>query len=391
MKKAKWVVALLVVALAAGLAVTLFACGGGTEGTEATESTAPESTATTIDEGLDYELVLSVGMPAVASLFVTYLDPWAKAVEASSNGRVKIEIYDNNSLVKEEQQIEACRSGTSDMTAFQPTWEAGVFPVCELASQPMIFPSTEVADRVMWDLIGEFGQEELKDFHLLGIMMISPAQYGGKVEVRVPDDMEGMRIRSGGAEETEAIKALGATPVEIATSDIPIQIERNAFDGAFMSWGFHVWMTNEWATNWAETNSFYRPIYLVMSKEKWDSLPAAVQEAFDANSGIEASVAYNLQDEAYQLDNTAVPAAQQKGWDRLHVALRAEEVGSEIIQLTPEERELWLQALAPVLQTWATRYASKVPTDEILVRLDELVAQYYSAPEAAETTETSAP
>jgi len=396
MKKAKWLVALLALALVVGMvALVAVSCEESTtsetDGTDSTTVTTEESTTTTIDNMEDYELVLSVGMPSSASLYKTYLKPWMAAVEEDSNGRITFQAYDNNSLVKEEQQIEACRSGTSDITAFQPTWEAGVFPLLELASQPGVFPTTEVADRVMWDLIEQYGAEEYEDFQVLGIMMIAPAQWGGVVEVRVPDDMQGLRVRSGGAEETETINALGATPVEVATSDIPVQITRGAFDGAFMSWGFHAWMTNKWATTWTETSTFYRPILVVMNKDKFESLPAVLQQTILDNSGIDQSVEYNLMDELYQADNSAVPDITQRGWDRKAVAARAAKLGTEIIQLTAEERAIWNEALAPVIDAaWTNRYAGKIPTQEILDALPGLIAQYYTAGAADDTTDEAA-
>ncbi len=184
-------------------------------------------------------------MPQTATLFRAYLEPWIDSVEAASNGRVEFNVKDNNSLCKEEQQVDTCLSGGSDMLAFQPAWNVGRFPLLELAIQPMLFSSQEVANRVMWDLISEYGQDQFPGFHVLGIMMIAPAQYAGNKEVHVPDDLKGMTIRADGAVEVATVRALGGTPKEAATGDLPVMISQEAFDGFFMSWGFHAWMTND--------------------------------------------------------------------------------------------------------------------------------------------------
>ncbi len=392
MKKTKWIVALLSVALVVGM-VAAFAvsCGGGTDTTDEPATTVTEAPVTT-DNMQNYSIVLSVGMPSNASLFKAYLLPWSEAVAAASNGRVTFDIKDNNSLVKEEQQIDACLSGTSDMTAFQPDWNAGLFPLGELAQYPMLFPTTEVADRVMWDLIAEFGEKEFEDFKLLCIMMIAPANFAGNFELRLPTDVKGKRVRSGGGVETDTIVALGGTPREAATGDVPVMVPQIAFDGLFMSLSYHAWMTNDWAKKWTETAIFYRPIYLVMNREKWDSLPAAVQKVFEDNSGIEASVMYNDGDTKYQADNSSMPNLKQSGFDLKAIEARAAQLGTEVIRLTDDERALWTEALRPVLDGWAERYAGKLPTAEILERLFELVEQYSggsTAPAADATTTTA--
>ena len=48
----------------------------------------------------------------------------------------------------------------------------------------MLFPDTRWPPRVMWQLIEEYGQEESKDFHVLGIMIISAVQLGWQKAVR---------------------------------------------------------------------------------------------------------------------------------------------------------------------------------------------------------------
>jgi C4-dicarboxylate-binding protein DctP len=375
MKKTNWVVVLLAVALAVGLVGLLaVGCGGGTE--ETTTSEVP----TTLDPGTAYTgndaFVVSIGMPVGASLYMTYLGPWMDTIKAASNGRVEFDVKDNNTLVKEAQQIDAVLNGLSDITAFQTGWAPGVYPLLEVGGLPMLFPDTEVAARVVWQLIEEYGQDEYKDFKVLGIMMIHPSNWGGQKAVRLPADLQGLRIRSGDGSETDAINDLGGTPVEVDTSDVQISAQRGLFDGAFLSWQFQGFFLKDWATNFTETNMFCRPILIVMNRQVWDGLPAAVQKAFEDNSGIEQSVKYLADDNAYQLDNSAFPNMPQRGWDRKNMKLVAEAKGGQFITLTADERAQWKTALEPAYQKWVETYASSLPTQEILDRAKELLAQY---------------
>lgn len=385
MKRKKWIVALLTLVLVVGMtALVAVSCGEGGDGADGDggggEETTTSEAVTTTDSGEqftgDNAFVVSVGMPSSASLYNTYMVPWTEEIKAASNGRIEFELYSANTLVKEEQQIDSVLNGTSDITAFQPDWAPGVYPLGEFAEMPELFPDMQVAAKVMWQLIEEFGQEEYADFHVLGIGFISATQYGGLVPARLPSDLAGKRIRSGGAIETEIINALGATPVEAGTDSLATQLERNAFDGLFLSWSFHAGNTNSWATNWTELDLMLRPLIFVMAKDRWESLPAAVQQVFNDNSGLDAALKYLAIEAEYVRDNLNVPEQRDRGLDRAAIVERAESLGTEIVQLTAEEKAQWRTALEPVIQDWADRYAGKLDTAAVLARAQELVAQY---------------
>jgi TRAP-type C4-dicarboxylate transport system substrate-binding protein len=346
-----------------------------------------------VDPGTSYTgddaFVFSLGMPTSASLYVTYLQPWQDAVKAASNGRIEFNVKDNNTLVKETQQVDALLAGTSDICAFQSDWVPGVYPILELGGMPMMYADTAMAAKVVWQLIQEYGQEEFKDYKVLGILMIYPSEWGGIKPVRLPSDLEGVRVRSGGGTETDVLNALGATPVEVDTSDVQISAQRGLFDGAFMSWMYQGLFFKDWANNFSEVNMACRPLLLAMNKQKWDSLPAAVQKAFEDNSGLEVSLRYLADDTAYQLDNTAMPSMPQRGWDRKMAEAICKAKGTTFVTLTAEERAQWMTALEPVYQKWIDDYVSQLPSQEIMDRAKELVAQFTSGSGASGGTATT--
>ena len=396
MKKAKWIVMLLAVALVVGLvAVAAVSCGTSTS-TSSSGSTATTAGPTTTDNGKNYDFVVSLAMPSSASLFNTFIMPWSLDVSAASNGRITFDMKEANTLVKEDQQIDAVLNGTSDITAFQPDWAAGVYPVLELSEMPMIFPDEQTAVKVEWDLINQYAlNAELKDFHVLGLMFISASQWGGKKAVHVPADFKGVRVRSGGGVETDTINALGGVPVETETMDLATALTRNMFDGLFLTWSFHAGNTNQWCTQWTKTDMFYRCLVLAMSKERWDSLPAAVQKAFDDNSSVEDSVKYSIDDVKYNLDNASMPGLRDRNLDYVAIQERAKKVGGTIYELSADEKAQWKAAVQKVLDGWVTKYASMVPSQEIMDKCNELIQQYAGSATtgttgaAAETTTTA--
>jgi TRAP-type C4-dicarboxylate transport system substrate-binding protein len=396
MKKAKWVGVLLALAFVVGLvALVAVSCGGGEE----TTTTVPESTTTTIDEGLSYEFIFSHAMSPMASLYSTWLVPWMAAVQEAGNGRITVKEYPDSALYEEPLQYPNLVAGQADLTLISTEFIPGTLPVFELAYLPMLFPNPEVATRVMWDLIQEYGQEELKDVKVLGLVCLTPSEYAGLMPLGTPADFVDKKFRSAGAAEHDTMAALGGIPVDTEVPSFAVYDAKTdslklspdlgtvPFDGIFLSWAYmNVRGANLWATNFTQADLQYRMFILAMNKEKWETLPAVVQQAFIDTTGVEQSVTYNN-------DNVRV---NEVGDNYAATVARAEALGTPIYVLTAEERAQWKAAVQPVIDKWVTEHAATLPSQEIMDRLNELVEQYSAdstaatAPVGAATTASSA-
>jgi TRAP-type C4-dicarboxylate transport system substrate-binding protein len=364
MKKNKWAVALLVMVLVLGLASLLVACGeeettttaapattattAGPTTTAAPETTttaAPETTTTAAgvpDTGQTYDLKFAYGTPSRASLVEAYLTPWTDSITAVTNGRVKVTHYPEDSLVKSEQLWDALLSGTTDIALIEPEFNAGVFPISECGSLPQLFPDAVTAAESYWDVIQEYAKEEWKDVQVLGVTVIAASQYAGNKEVKVPADMAGMRMRSGGKIETWIVEAVGATPVEISTGDLATSIERGVADGAFVTYSLMLSTGLKDVTKYrTEGNYFYRCWVVAMNKDVWESMPALMQDSIMSVSGKEASALYTTANEKATMGAKKAVEGSDKG------------AGNPPIYVpTAEEMAQWHEALMPVWDKW---------------------------------------
>jgi TRAP-type C4-dicarboxylate transport system substrate-binding protein len=380
MKRTRLLVLLLVLVLALGLGSLLAACGGGEETTTTaapsttagpTTTAAPETTTTagpttTADEGKTYDLKFAYGTPSKASLVSAYLVPWTDSITQATNGRVKITHYAEDSLVKSEQLWDALLSGTADMALIEPEFNAGVFGISEVGSLPMLFPNPVVAAKVYWDIIQEFAKDEWKDVQVLGVTVIAGAQYAGNKEVKLPADLKGLRMRSGGKVETWICETLGATPVEISTGDLATSMERGLADGAFVSYSLMLSTGLKDVTKYrTEGDFFYRCWVLVMNKERWESLPAAIQEAIMSVSGQEAAAKYSDANEKATLGAKKAVEGSDKGQGK-----------PPIYVLSAEEKAQWQQALMPVWDKWVKALGPDKPGQAVLDKIAELVKKY---------------
>jgi len=377
MKKARWIGMLLAVALVVGLVAVVAVSCGTTE--ETTTTVAP--TTTVADTGANYEFTFSHAMNPAASLYSAYLVPWMTAVQAGSNGRITIKEYPDSSLFDEPLQFPKLVAGESDLTLVSTEFVPTELPVFELAYLPMLFPNPEVATRVMWDILNEYAADELKDVQMLGLVCLTPSEYCGLMPVHVPADMVGKKFRSAGSAEHETMTALGGTAVDtevpaFAVYDVKsnslklnpeLDLATIPFDGIFLSWAYmNVTGANLWAKYYTQSDLQYRMFILGMNKQKWDSLPTAVQQMFLDASGLEQSVKYNN-------DNVTV---NETGDNYAADVAAAEAAGNPIYVPTAEEKALWKAAVQPVLDKWVTDYASILPTQEIMDKVLELVQTY---------------
>jgi C4-dicarboxylate-binding protein DctP len=398
MKKTKWMVAVLALALAVGLvAVVAVSCGSA----EVTTTTvAPTTTVTVPDTGLNYEFKFSHAMSPFASLYSTWLVPWQEAVQAAGNGRITVKEYADSKLYAEPLQYPNLIAGQADLTLISTEFIPGTLPVFELAYLPMLFPNPEVATRVMWDIIQEYCQEELGNVKVLGLVCLTPSEYAGLMPVHTPADFVGKKFRAAGAAEVDTITALGGTPLEMEVPEFTIYDPKidpdksfpnpdldTPIDGIFLSWAYmNVRGANTWATNFTQADLQYRMFVLAMNKDKWDTLPAVIRQAFIDTTGVEQSVVYNN-------DNVRV---NETGDNYAATVARATTLGTPIYVLTAEDKALWKAAVKPVIDKWVTDHAATLPAQAIMDRLAELVAQYSAgstattAPAAAATTTSSA-
>jgi TRAP-type C4-dicarboxylate transport system substrate-binding protein len=372
--KKKWAISLLVLVLVLSLASLLAACGEeetttttAAPATETTATTAPpatETTATTAapttettaagveDTGQTWELKFSYGVPTQASLYSAYLVPWAEAISKATDGRVTIKHYADGTLAKDDQQYDALVSGTSDIALIEPEYTTGVFPVFEVGSLARLFPNPAVASGVMWDVAQEYSQDELKDVQMLMVATISGAQYVGNVEVKLPADLEGVKMRSGGKVENWTLTELGAEPIDIMLGDLPTSMERGLADGALLSWSLIMSSGAKDYTKYrTHLDLIYRPWIIAMNKDVWESMPVNIQEAIMGVSGKDASVIYSI-------TNEEVTQGARKG-------LEGSDKGAgnpPIYEPTAEELGQWTTAVQPTYQNWVDELAaSKSP------------------------------
>jgi len=264
------------------------------------------------------------------------LQPWVKKVEEATKGRVKIEIYPGQTLVKGPDIWNAVKTGMADMGwCFHGYW-ADMTPLSDVITLPFFpFKTAEKGSEVLWKLYEKFPsiQQEYKDVQPLTLWASSPYfLITTKKQVKTMEDLKGMKIRVVGGPPTEQMKALGAVPTLIPMPDTYLSMDRGVIDGMGAPWeaihGFRLYEIVKYYTIVPLSAVYFS---MSMNKAKWESLPKDVQQAIMSVGGLdgakfwgknwfdtaEAGVEELIKKGNYQMTKFTVPPDELAKWSKV--------------------------------------------------------------------------
>ena len=296
--------------------------------------------------------------------------PWIKQVEEATKGRVKIEVFYSQTLVKGPDTWNAVKNGVVDIGWCMHGYWPDMTPLSDIITLPALpLKSAEQGSGVFWKLYEKFPavQREFKDVHLLLAGVADPRLLiTTKKQIKTTDDIKGMKLRILGGPPTEQMKALGAVPLLMPMPDSYQALDKGVIDGMDISWegilSFRLYEVVKYYTFAPLTTSYHT---IVMNKQKWDSLPKDIQAAISSVSGFEGSKAWgrNWYD--------SVPAA-------VEAQMKKENRTMIKYTLPPDEAEKWTKVSAePIWKAWVKKMEGKgVPeAQQILNTAVELLKQ----------------
>ncbi len=298
------------------------------------------------------------------------VDPWLRQVEEATGGKVKIQAYYGQTLTRGRDMWDATKSGITDIGwAFHGYWP-GLTPLSDVMSLPGLpFYSAEKGSEVFWKLYEQYPeiQKEFDDVKVLLLYTSEPYTLITRdKQVKTLEDLKGMKLRMTGGPPTDMTRLLGAVPMLIPMPDNYLSLQRGVIDGMASPWeAMHVFRFYEVVNYYTEAP--FPAVYfsIIMNKNKWNSLPADVQEAIMRVGGLEGSRFWgrNFFDEMKSV-------TLQQLVDVGH--------GDNVYRLPPDERERWLEIGAkPVWEAWVSDMEAKgyANTRDILNTVLELSAE----------------
>lgn len=288
---------------------------------------------------VDRPILLSAShyMPPDHGTHVDFIAPWAKAVEAASGGELSVTVHTGETpLGLLDNQYAQVVAGTVDVAHSPAGLPAGRFPLTALLNLPFMVSGAAQGTRMLWALLERHLAAEYGDLHVLALHTDS----GGVLHTRDRpisrlEDLKGLRLRCPAGPMEAALRSLGATPVPLTPPNIRAAAASGAIDGAVMAWDVVAYTRTDAVFRFhTDTKLYASPLYFVMNRDRWNSLPAAGRDAIDSVSG------------------TALVERFGAWWDRWEAPGRAtaDAPGHTVTRLPPDELERWRQAAAPAVE-----------------------------------------
>lgn len=220
-------------------------------------------------------------------LYRSIVKPFVDAVNAEGRGRVEIDVYLSGKLGGDPQaQSRLVLDGTADIAYVVVPYEQKNFPDTEVVELPGVFQDAHEAILAFTHLVDNGTIRDFKDFYVIGAVASQPESIHLRSEVSGLAELKGKRIRANNEAEIAVMKKLGMVPVFVPLTQTASAISSGDIDGAYappvpmVEFGIGRVAAYHYMLG---TSSV--PLMLLMSRKRFESLPADVQTIIKRNSG----------------------------------------------------------------------------------------------------------
>ncbi len=259
----------------------------------------------------------------------------AKRVNDEMNGKLCMEVFPNSQLFDDDKVMEALLLGDVQLAAPSLSKFEAYTLKYRLFDLPFLFPDTHSVDLF---INGDKGKELLnamsdKGFVGLGYWLNGLKQFSANKPLLLPSDAKGLKFRIQTSDVAEAmIEGLGANAQKLAFKEVYGALQTGVVDGQENTWSnIYTQKFYEVQDGITETNHELLTYLLVTSSEFLDSLDADTRGQF-----------LTIVDEVTRTWNAKADAINEEGKQKII------EAGGTVRELTPEQRQAWIDAMKPV-------------------------------------------
>lgn len=273
---------------------------------------------------------------------------WAKAVEARTKGGLKVEVFHSAQLGKEEDILEQIRQGANIGQNTDSARMGNYVPGIAVMNGPYFAETLEDVAKLRKAPTVLRWQEELATKFGFKVVSFNWVQgyrhFFTNKPIRKPEDLKGLRIRTPPAPIwQESIRALGATPVAMAFTEMYSGLQQKAIDGVELVYnnipGGRFYEVLKFAN---ETRHIMLINFEVVSAKWFDTLPkeyqaALVEECDKAGEAtskqifkLEAEVEQQLKGRGMTIVKDVDLAAFRKAGDKAYEVLKIQDAKNAV-------------------------------------------------------------
>lgn len=229
-------------------------------------------------------LTISTWLPPTHPINTKMFAQLSEMMEEATGGEITTEL--KNGLAPPPAQMDLVLDGIADFAILFHGYTPGRFVTTKLVELPGYEGSAEAASVAHWR-VHEAMLAELKEHRGVKVVAMTthgPGQIHSNKELNTLDDLKGLKTRLGGGVAADSGAEVGLIGIQVPAPKVYETLDSGAADAVAMNIGERIsFKLNEVAKNVYEMpGGFYRGSFsIIMSQEKFDSLPEAVQKALD--------------------------------------------------------------------------------------------------------------
>lgn len=269
---------------------------------------------------------------------------FAELVKEKTNGRIDVQVYHGAQLGDEKSVIEQLQFGGIDFT------RVSLSPLAEFSKELNVLqlPYLYRDGAHMWKVLeGEIGDQFLTGVESSGMIGLSWYDagarnfYNSQREVKSLDDMKGLKIR---VQESEMMmdmaKALGAEPTPMAYGEVYSSLQTGVIDGAENNWPSYESTSHYEVAKYFCIDEHTRvPEMQLVSKMTMDKLTPEDQQ-----------IIRDCAKESALYERELWAAREKESEEKVKAG------GAVITELTPEVKQSFQDAVAPLYEKFAADY-----------------------------------
>ncbi|OIP12893.1 MAG: hypothetical protein AUJ99_03435 [Caldisericum sp. CG2_30_36_11] len=286
---------------------------------------------------------------------------WADLVKENTGGLINIKPYFGSALLagKQTNWFQAVSEGSIDFVMDSTINASAVIKSLNLFSLPFFINTYENVDKIE---NGNSGKQIVSDMEKLGVITLAWGENGfrqltnSKKPITKPSDMNGLKFRVVGTPIfVDIFHALGADAVSMNWGDAVTAFQQGAVDGQENPYGVllpvKIWEYHKYLSNWSYVID---PLIVGVSKTTWDTFPNYIKKAIQdaaieaaewekayVRRGLDGFTSINILKNKF---NDVPEVLDQMGYVRHQ--------GVQIVDLTPEQRQAFIDATKSVYDKW---------------------------------------
>ena len=265
----------------------LAGCGGSGGGDAAAPaaSAGGEEQAAVENTGETYTLIVHQHDPE-QSATGQFRNAWAAAVEEASGGQLDIQVMHGGTMGGPKDTVDMIKNGTCDIGWGLQSFFPDTFPVTEVFQLPGLDISRATqGSAAIWEFWNttDYMDDEYADFHVLFLHTNCQSPISTTdTKLTSISDMAGMNVRANSGPPTMFVQNVGANPTPCPINDLYSNLDKGEMQACITDWhAISSFKLDETIGYYLDENVGVSTYFLMMNKQKYDSLPDDLKKVLD--------------------------------------------------------------------------------------------------------------